>query len=89
MGADVRIADLKERLRAVLGQEMPEVKLSFEPQDIVSRVMSFGSATRLEVAGAVPTSTPARPTQQKLLAEFRKIPTLRDVQIAQDLEFPP
>jgi multidrug efflux pump subunit AcrB len=87
-GADVRIADLKERLRAVLGQEMPEVKLSFEPQDIVSRVMSFGSATPIEVAVSGPDINASKAHAQKLLAEFRKIPTLRDVQIAQDLEFP-
>lgn len=88
-GADVRIADLKERLREVLGREMPEVKLSFEPQDIVSRVMSFGSATPLEIAVSTGGDINASKAHaQKLLEAFRKIPTLRDVQIAQDLEFP-
>lgn len=88
-GANVRIADLKERLREVLGQEMPEVKLSFEPQDIVSRVMSFGSATPLEIAVNTGGDLNASKAHaQKLLEAFKKIPTLRDVQIAQDLEFP-
>ncbi|MCB1207631.1 MAG: efflux RND transporter permease subunit, partial [Verrucomicrobiae bacterium] len=87
--AGVRIAPLKERLREVLGQEMPDVKLSFEPQDIVSRVMSFGSPTPIEVAvstgGDLATS---KAHAEKLLDALRKIPSLRDVQIAQDLEFP-
>lgn len=87
-GADVRIADLKERLRGVLGKEMPEVKVSFEPQDIVSRVMSFGAPTPIEVAVSGPDLTASKAHAQKLLAAFQEIPTLRDVQISQDLEFP-
>ncbi|MBL9154980.1 MAG: efflux RND transporter permease subunit [Verrucomicrobiales bacterium] len=87
-GADVRIADLKERLRDVLGKEMPEVKVSFEPQDIVSRVMSFGAPTPIEVAVSGPDLTASKAHAQKLLAAFQEIPTLRDVQISQDLEFP-
>lgn len=87
--AGVRIDELKESLRASLSKEMPEVQLSFEPQDIVSRVMSFGSPTPIEVAvntgGDIAAS---KAHAQKLLAAFREIPTLRDVQIAQDLDFP-
>lgn len=87
--ANVRIADLKERLREVLAREIPDVKLSFEPQDIVSRVMSFGSATPLEIAVSTGGDLNASKAHaQKLLEAFKKIPTLRDVQIAQDLEFP-
>jgi len=86
--ANVRIGELKERLREVLGKEMPEVKLSFEPQDIVSRVMSFGSATPIEVAVSGPDINASKAHAGKLLAAFQKIPTLRDVQIAQDLDFP-
>lgn len=87
--AGVRTPDLKERLREVLGKEMPDVKLSFEPQDIVSRVMSFGSPTPIEVAvstgGDLATS---KAHADKLLEAFQGIPALRDLQIAQDLEFP-
>src|SRR5205823_5975696 len=49
-GATVAIEDLKERLRARFAKELREVKFSFEPSDIVSRVMSFGSPTPVEVA---------------------------------------
>ncbi|MFN2428037.1 MAG: AcrB/AcrD/AcrF family protein, partial [Candidatus Binatia bacterium] len=34
---------LKERLRGVFARELADVRFSFEPSDIVSRVMSFGS----------------------------------------------
>lgn len=88
-GANVRIAELKERLREVLAREMPEVRLSFEPQDIVSRVMSFGAPTPVEVAVSTGGDLAASKAHaERLLAALREIPGLRDVQIAQDLEFP-
>ena len=49
-GTPVRIEDLKERLRRVFAEKMPGVSFSFEPSDIVSRVMSLGSPTPIEIA---------------------------------------
>jgi len=45
-GSKVKIEQLKERLRESLAEQMPGVRLSFEPADIVSEVMSFGSPPR-------------------------------------------
>jgi multidrug efflux pump subunit AcrB len=41
-GSKVDVVRLEERLRARLAKELPGVRLSFEPADIVSEVMSFG-----------------------------------------------
>src|SRR5262249_1247739 len=49
-GADIRVEELKERLRRRLTKQLPDVRFSFEPSDIVSRVMSFGAPTPIEVA---------------------------------------
>ena len=51
-GAGISIEDLQERLRQKLPQELPGVRFSFEPSDIVSRVMSFGAPTPIEVGGS-------------------------------------
>ena len=53
-GAPIRIEELKERLRRKFAEQMPEVSFSFEPSDIVSRVMSLGSPTPIEVAVSGP-----------------------------------
>jgi multidrug efflux pump subunit AcrB len=86
--ADVKIPDLKEKLRKVLAGEMPDVSISFEPQDIVSRVMSFGSPTPLEIAVSGPDINASKAHADKLLTELRKIDFLRDLQFGQDLNFP-
>lgn len=86
--AGVKIPELKETLRNVLAKEMPDVSISFEPQDIVSRVMSFGSPTPLEIAVSGPDLAVSKAHADKLLAELRNIDSLRDLQFAQDLKFP-
>jgi multidrug efflux pump subunit AcrB len=84
----VAIPALKERLRAVFAAELPDVRVSFEPSDIVSRVMSFGSATPIEVAVSGPNLAASREYAERLLAKLVTLPGLCDVQIAQALDFP-
>jgi multidrug efflux pump subunit AcrB len=87
-GTGIRIEEFKERLRQVLGRDLPELRLSFEPQDIVNRVMSFGSPTPIEVAVSGPSLQTSRAFAGKILERVQLIPELRDVQIAQTLDFP-
>ena len=87
-GATVAIEDLKERLRARFAKELREVKFSFEPSDIVSRVMSFGSPTPVEVAVSGPNLPANREFAEKLRENLEKITSLRDIQFGQSLDYP-
>jgi len=87
-GTGIKVEDFRERLRGVLAKELPEVRLSFEPQDIVTRVMSFGSPTPIEVAVSGPSLAVSKGYAEKILERLKQIPFLRDVQIAQTLDFP-
>ena len=62
--------------------------LGFEPGDIVSGVMSLGSPMPVEVVVAGPNREAVRSQALKILAEMKKIPTLRDVQLYQQLDYP-
>ena len=54
-GARARRGAARRRLRErAAASELPGVRFSFEPSDIVSRVMSFGSPTPVEVAVSGP-----------------------------------
>ncbi|MCC6588472.1 MAG: efflux RND transporter permease subunit [Bryobacterales bacterium] len=78
----------KEKIREALRKSLPHLKLSFEAADIISQVMSFGSPTPIEVAVQGPQIAAARPHAERIRAELAKIPYLRDLQMAQALDYP-
>jgi multidrug efflux pump subunit AcrB len=84
----VRVEDLKERLRRRLPQEFPGLRFSFEPSDIVSRVMSFGSPTPVEVAVSGANFQADQKFARQLQEELARIPSLRDLQFQQELDYP-
>jgi multidrug efflux pump subunit AcrB len=86
--AHIDVPELKEKLRAVFAKEFPDARFSFEPSDIISRVMSFGSPTPIEVAVSGPDLAVNKSHADKIYAELKKIPALRDVHFAQSLDFP-
>ncbi|MCZ2074353.1 MAG: efflux RND transporter permease subunit [Bryobacterales bacterium] len=87
-GARLRSEELKERLRTRLGKELPGVAISFEAGDIVSKVMSFGSATPVEVAVQGPDLSVARVFADKVHHQLQRLPFLRDLQYAQPMDYP-
>lgn len=87
-GSGVRLEPFQERLREIFARELPDVRLSFEPNDIVSRVMSFGSPTPIEIAVSGPSLPLSKEHAEKILAKLKDQPFLRDVQIAQTLDAP-
>jgi multidrug efflux pump subunit AcrB len=79
---------LKEVLRAAFQREMPEVRVSFEPSDIVNEVMSFGSPTPVEVAVSGPDFAANREFAARIHDELAGIEVLRDLQYAQSMDYP-
>jgi multidrug efflux pump subunit AcrB len=65
-----------------------QVIFGFEPGDMVSEVMSFGSPTPLEVVVASPNLADARSHAERIMAGMKKIPFLRDVRFQQELDYP-
>jgi multidrug efflux pump subunit AcrB len=87
-GAHVPIEVLKERLRHKLTAQIPDVRYSFEPSDIVSRVMSFGSPTPIEIAISGPSLPADQAYAEKVRVALSKITSLRDIQFGQSLDYP-
>lgn len=82
------IEAFQEKLRGIFGKEFPSARISFEPSDIVTRVMSFGSNTPIEVAVNGPDLAVSREYAEKIYAKLKDMPELRDVQFAQALDYP-
>ncbi len=85
---------LEEQLRAEglssekIAQRVDGLRFSFEPADVVNEVMSFGSATPIEVAVSGPDFTETRAYAEKVKSQLARIPALRDLQFAQSLDYP-
>ncbi len=87
-GAPIRIDELKEHLRRQLAAQMSGVSFSFEPSDIVSRVMSLGAPTPIEVAVSGPDLRVNRDFAEKIRDKLSALPVLRDLQFGQTLDYP-
>ena len=91
-------AQIEEWLRPILIREkftpdqiderIANLKLSFEPADIVNQVMSFGAATPVEVVVSSPSYADNVAFAEKIKVELSKIRSLRDLQFAQPLDYP-
>jgi multidrug efflux pump subunit AcrB len=84
----VAVGTLREDLRQKFSQEFPDVLFSFEPADIVSRVMALGSPTPIEVAVSGKDFTASRAHAETLKSKLAAITDLRDVQFGQTLDYP-
>jgi multidrug efflux pump subunit AcrB len=79
---------LRERIREDLRRELPDCGVSFEPADIVSQVMSFGSPTPVEVAVQGASLADDFGFAQKVQTELARLNFVRDVQFAQEYRYP-
>lgn len=84
----VKMDALKEKLRERIGKEIPALKISFEPIELVDKIMSQGASTPIEVSVAAKDVEEAGRFAKKIQKEMQGIAFLRDVQIAQPLEYP-
>jgi multidrug efflux pump subunit AcrB len=84
----IRGEQLRERLRSRFKQQLPDISVSFEPGDIVSQVMSFGSPTPIEVAVQGPSVTANQAHCERIRRQLQTLPGLRDLQYGQPLNYP-
>jgi len=87
-GSGIRLAEFQERLRHRLSKELPTVSVSFEAGDVVTQIMNFGAPTPIEVTVSGPNFANDRAFAEKLFAAMKNIPSLRDLQYGQPLDYP-
>jgi multidrug efflux pump subunit AcrB len=79
---------LNEGVPAARAQRAQELNLSFEPADIINSVMSFGSATPVEVVVHGPNLADNRAHAEKVYAQLKQVPSLKDLQVAESFDYP-
>jgi multidrug efflux pump subunit AcrB len=79
---------LQEALRDQFHERFPDAQFSFEPGDIVSRIMNFSAPTPVEIAVMGPDFAASRAFATKVRSELAKISSIRDLQFGQTLDYP-
>lgn len=85
---DKSISGLKERVRKEVGKQMPELKISFEPMELVEKIMSQGAMNPVQIKVAAGQLKGAEKFALKIEAGLKKVPFLRDVRIAEPVNYP-
>ncbi len=84
----VDLDELKERFRAEMHKQLPEILLSFEPIELTDKILSQGSPTPVEIAISSKNKAQNVAFAFKVLDKLKKIPYLRDAQIGQSFKYP-
>lgn len=84
----VKMEDLKEDLRNVIAKKFPNIRISFEPIELTEKIMAQGASTPIEVRIAGKSINDIKAYASQLLKKLKSISSLRDVQVAQPLNFP-
>jgi multidrug efflux pump subunit AcrB len=86
--ASISVRDLEEKLRARLPQDFPGSHFSFDPGDLISQILNFGTPSVAEVAVTGPQYNDVLGYAGRVMQELRKITELRDVGYEEPLHYP-
>jgi multidrug efflux pump subunit AcrB len=86
--ASIQLQGFEEDLRHRLAARFPHAQFSFEPGDIVGRILDFGAPTPVEVLVTGPDFGETRAFATRVHDELRRIPSLRDLAFEQALDYP-
>jgi multidrug efflux pump subunit AcrB len=88
LDATISVHDLEEKLRARLPQEFPGSHFSFDPGDLISQILNFGTPSVVEVAVTGPQYNDVLGYAGRVEQELPKIAELRDVGYEEPLHYP-
>ncbi|HEY4933905.1 MAG TPA: efflux RND transporter permease subunit [Terriglobales bacterium] len=87
-GSSISLHDLEEKLRKTLPGEFPGSRFSFDPGDLISQILSFGTPSVVEVATTGPQYNDVLNFAGKLEVELGKVDELRDLGYEAPLHYP-
>ncbi|HRQ51075.1 MAG TPA: efflux RND transporter permease subunit, partial [Agriterribacter sp.] len=79
---------LKENIRKKLSENHPEAAFNFEPMELTEKIMSQGAMTPVEVKVGAGQIKVAYAYASKIEANLKKVPYLRDVRVAEAIDYP-
>jgi multidrug efflux pump subunit AcrB len=87
-GASISLSELEEKLRKNLPQIFPGSHFSFDPGDLISQTLNFGTPSTVEVATTGPQYNDVLSFAERLKQELSHIAELRDLGYEEPLNNP-
>lgn len=87
-GVPTSVDKLKENIRQAVQQQYPELQLSFEPIELVEKIMSGGTNTPVQIRVAAGQLAQAEGHAKKIEANLKQVSFLRDVRIEEAVHYP-
>jgi multidrug efflux pump subunit AcrB len=88
LGSGVNLLHLEERMRTRFAREFPSLHFSFDPGDLVSQILNFGSPSLAEVAVTGPQYADVQTYAEKVRQQLAALHSLRDVEFEEPLRYP-
>jgi multidrug efflux pump subunit AcrB len=82
------VEQLKENIRKKVKDKYPELQISFEPIELVEKIMSQGTNTSVQIRVAAGQLPQAENYAKKIEAALKKNTFLRDIRIEEPLHYP-
>ncbi len=82
------VDELKENIRKKIKENYPELQISFEPIELVEKIMSQGTNTPVQIRVAAAQLAPAENYAKKIEAALKKNSFLRDIHIEEPVHYP-
>ena len=79
---------LKEKIRQRIKNKYPELQISFEPIELVEKIMSQGTNTPVQIRVAAGPLATAASYAKKIEAELKQVPFFRDVRMEEAVQYP-
>ena len=84
----LKLADFEEQLRRKLAGQFPGAHFSFDPGDLVSQILNFGSASTAEVTISGPQYADVASYAERVRQKLATVPALRDLEYEEPLHYP-
>ena len=86
--SSLRLADLEAQLRKKLPQQFPGARFSFDPGDLISQILSFGSSSLAELTVAGPQYADVAGYAERIRQKLSAVPELTDLEYEEPLHYP-
>ena len=87
-GSSLKLAELEAQLRQKFAQQFPDARFSFDPGDLISQTLSFGSSSLAEITITGPQYADVASYAERVRQKLATVSALSDVEYEEPQHYP-